>query len=908
MISPTLKFRVLILAVLPTTAVSIFFFSYFVSKQIDDIEKNIVDNGKTLAKHLATASEYGIFSGNMGFLSPLVESAFTNHDVVSITITNREGIPLIQKSLKNNEPKANVWEKGAHNRVFSQPVIQHAIDINDFEDTEVAIPPVIGWVVVEVSNQTALKNKREAILQALSVTVLTLIISIFLATRISRNISEPISSLTNAVNEIENGNLDVDIETHPTGALFSLEQGVRSMLQSIKSSHQEAQQKIEQATRELRDSLELLEQQNTELTITRQQALAASKAKSAFLTNISHEIRTPMNGILGFVKLLKNTNPTPEQEDYLYTIEQSANNLLTIINDVLDFAKIEAGKLSISNVPFNLERCIEDVLILVAPSAHEKGIEISSLFYDDTPRELIGAVDRIRQVLINLVGNAVKFSEHGTVMVRAMLDFRREDTLCIKISITDQGPGISEKDKRLLFNAFSQVDSSNTRQYGGAGLGLAICKSLTEAMHGNIGVESRKGEGSTFWFTFTCQSADNREVRDIGDTPHWINKTLILYDNNELTRNALLHTFRHKGFSIHECLELEDINALVDSTNPPDLCVLSINQDEARHTHLHDFLCTQRTNGNIPILVLVSSSESAILGTLREHGASACLSKPFRDTELNKALDNILNEKVFDQQMQTKAAEDNQAHTRLDNLHILIAEDNAINAKLIDTIMQRAGATSLVVKNGREAIEALSQRHFDIVLMDIHMPEMNGIDAARGIRELDDPVSSIPIIGLTAVSQTKDAMLYQNRDFNEILEKPIAVDELLHEISYWVYASASANIKPGRGTQTGKNLGIDTPLANTLNEMLFRELPECKKKLQTAFSDNNHASLREELHRLLGGLAYCDFETLQKKTLDYQASLKSDGTQTGRGDERKFRQLIAEIDAVLAANKATSKH
>jgi two-component system, NarL family, sensor histidine kinase BarA len=888
MISPTINFRVLLLAVVPTTAVSIIFFSYFVNKQIDDIENNIVSEGKSLSTHLASASEYGIFSGNMALLSPLIESALKEHNVISITVTNNRGTPLIQKTRLNKKRTKTTTLTDTHNRVFSQPVIQSSIDINDYEESNTSIPQVIGWVVVEVSNEIAVQSKQQAIIQTFSVALIILLTSIFLATRISRHISGPISSLTKAVNEIENGNLGVSINTHSTGAILTLEKGVHSMLQSIKSSQRESQQRIDHATQELRESLELLEHQNSELTITRQQALSANQAKSAFLANISHEIKTPMNGILGFVKLLKGSNPSQEQADYLYTIEQSADNLLHIINDVLDLSKIEAGKLSLHNIHFNLESCIEDVLALIAPSAHDKDIEIAALFYDDTPKELFGAADRVRQILINLIGNAIKFSDSGTIMVRVMLESQKSSTLKIKITVTDQGDGISEKDKTALFRSFSQVNESDTRQYGGAGLGLAISKSLAEAMHGDIGVDSRKDEGSTFWFSFECQHGEAAEEIDEVTTLAYSGKSVSIYDANELTRLSLAHDFRHQGFEVTECLHIDDLIKPPRSNTTPDICVLSLNSDEANNSEIQTFLQAHQHLQQPKFLALVSSSNPLTLKTLRSWGADGCLSKPFRCADFEKKLGAIMHGNGNDISNKLKTKTNKSA--QLEGLNILIAEDNAINSKLIETILKRAGAKPTLVNNGKKAISAFMGAHYDAILMDIHMPEMNGINAARTIRVTEGNATHIPIIGLTAISQTKDKSLYENPDFDETLEKPIAIETLLHRINYWTQTNNS-HLPSKTANQAGRRLGIDKQLSSTLDEMLLRELPESKEKLQAAFERGDTTFIRNETHRLLGGMAYCKFDKLQALTLQFQTSLKARDSRMSDDMQKMFTEI-----------------
>jgi len=854
MIPPNINFRILLLAVLPTTVVSIIFFSYFVKKQIDDIEAKIVDKGNFLAVHLASASEYGVFSGNMTILSPLIETAFTKNDIVSITITNNQGNPLIQKSRFKDKPSATSTLKKTHKRIFSQPIIQRSVDINDFDNTNNNMSPVIGWTIIEISNEVARQNKQNAILQTLSITLLILLSSIFLAMRTSRYIIKSISPLSNVANKTK--------------------------------------------TKKLRKPLKLLGQKNPKPTISQQQEFSEHQKKSTFFpTHISHKIKTASNGILDVVTLLKNTNLTQKQVNHLYAIEQSTRNLLCISNDIFDSSRIEAKKRFIGKTQFNLEECIEDVLILIAPFTHEKGIEISSLYYSDTPKALFGAINCIRQVLINLIGNAIKFSDQGTIMVRTMLESQKNETVQIKISITDQGSGISEKDTNILSNFFSSIDGSDTQQYHGAGLGLAISKSLTETMHGKIGVEKGEDEGSTFWFTFQCQSQNTPKLISKSEPLPYANKSITLYDANELTRISLIHAFRRLGFEVVECLDIENLCTPPETSSMPDICVLSINSHEASEITTQKFLETYRDHTHSKIFVIVSKSDPLTLKTLRDWGADACLSKPFRQTDFEKKLSTIFHSPKNSYAPKTKETyQQPTTFTQLAGLNILIAEDNEINATLIETILHRSGAIPHIVDNGKKAVTAFNNKNkFDVILMDIHMPEMNGVDAAREIRKTESSSTHIGIIGLTAASQNKNGPLSQNPDFDEILEKPIAVNALLSAITYWTQVGKSSKNNRRTDHNTTGDLGIDKDLSMTLNEMLLRELPEAKQKLQAAHDSADQPFLFNETHRLLGGMAYCDFTKLHQLTLQYRESLKENEDTMNEN----FQKMITEMERLL---------
>ena len=857
MIFPSIKSRVLALAIIPTTAASIIFFSYFVTKQNSDIEASLTGKGNDIASHLASASEYSIFSGNLSLLTPVVGNAYKKSNVVSITITDDRGSPLIQRPISQSAPRITTNNKRliSNNRVFSKPVLQSPLNISDFDEAEESLPSIIGWVVIEISNDIAKQRKWEATIETLFITLAILASSIYLGTIISRHITSPIISLTNTVKQIEQGNLDTPINaTYSTGELLSLEKGIRSMLQSIKSSRQDSQQKIEQATLELRESLELVEQKNYDLTITRQAALSASQAKSSFLANISHEIRTPMNGILGFVRLLNNTTLSNEQADYLRTIEQSAHNLLRIINDILDLSKIEAGKLTISNIPFNLRECIEDVEILVSPSINEKGLEIAILFYDDTPESLIGPQDRIRQVLINLIGNAIKFSDQGIIVIRIMLETRNTNTAIIKISVSDQGPGVSEKNQKILFDSFTQLDESGTRQHGGAGLGLSISKTLSMAMNGDIGVESRLNEGSTFWFSFECKLPENESTL-IEKPKHFEGKSVGIYDSNELSLLCISHAFRKLGFTAQEYTTIEELNDEIGGRNEPDIFAFNLSSGEIKN--ISSIFDHSRINIREKSLAIINIPTNETVTTLREHGVNNFLTRPFRTLDFTSALTKLIDNKKNDYETTlttTDKLSQSSTQRRLDGIVILVTEDNPINAKFISTILRRSGAETIVVDNGEKAIKAFLNKKFDIILMDIHMPVMDGIEATRKIRELEGSTHHTPILGLTAIDLDNRKITYKKSGLDDVLEKPIAVDELLHEIAYRVHSNDLKNHDWSSSVQSrnkkSERLGLDTTLPSTMNEMLLEELPATKLKLSALYLKETTTTLPREVHRL----------------------------------------------------------
>ena len=932
MTSFSIKQKVLLLAILPLTIISIVFFALFISKQINDINISLDNKGNSIAKHIASVSEYAIFSGNLTLLTPLLESALEEEGIISITITNQLGSTLIRLPTESNTIYNNKHSQKttSNNHIFNKPVVQHTISVDDFGGEAPTMPEVLGWVIVETSDETTLKRKRETIYNTLSITITILLISIFLAIRTSQRITTPIGTLIKTVQEIESGNLDVTFDSQSSGEILELERGISTMIHSLKSSRQDLNTQIQRATNSLRESLKLVEQQNTELKTARQDALSASHAKSDFLTNISHELRTPMNGILGFSRLLKKTQLSREQQKYIETIEESANKLLQLISDILDIPQTEAGKPSIQGINFNLRTCIEDVITLMTPAAHEKEIEIIYLHYNDTPTDIFGPSDRIRQICINLIGNAIKFSEHDNITVRSMLEMQNGDNITIKISVTDQGPGISFNDQQYLFSGFSKPETRGTPKHDGTGLGLAISKSLAEAMQGDIGVKSHQGEGATFWFTFKCQSTNPAEIFVEQQEP-FNGISIYIYDSNNIALLAYKHMLKKAGFDVYDFNNFSQLLQALKNNNYCHLCILGLSTNEEQPNESKDILSRISELTSASILLITHQIDPDTLNQLRLQGADACIQKPIHQTALIQALNELLEQtkfKIRDKETINKdiASDETTSNTssqlNLNGLRILIAEDNPINANLVKTILQRAGASTTNVNNGRKAVEKFLGYTFDIIIMDIHMPIMNGIDATRNIRKSGSKNSAVPILGLTANILSKDQEEFITAGMDEILIKPVLMDELVYKIYYWSHIhDSNQNIsqmnyqKLNRLNQTGKkqpfpdpksntikrsssaaSLGVNPELAMELRKMLADGLPKVIEQLKHSFSEQEWKSLRTQIHRLLGGTSYCDVPEFRSSIQKFQTSLHKQTDDL----EKNFQIMLKEANKLIS--------
>ncbi|MEE8342578.1 MAG: ATP-binding protein, partial [Gammaproteobacteria bacterium] len=473
-----------------------------------------------------------------------------------------------------------------------------------------------------------------------------------------------------------------------------------------KTSHRDIHGRIDQVSGQLQDALVALEKQNDELDAAHKRALQASKVKSEFLANMSHEIRTPMNGIIGFADLLSRTKLTPKQNDYVETIRTSAANLLTIVNDILDFSKIESGKLVLENLPFDLRETMDNALALLAPAAHEKGLELVLLVYHDVPLRLLGDPVRIRQIVINLVSNAVKFTPQGSVVVRVMIEENSEHNALIRVSINDTGIGLTKQEQLRLFEAFSQGDTSATRRFGGTGLGLIISKRLVEDMGGTIGLESERGTGSTFWFKVRWDkqsSAQNfpasRVLKDC---------SVLVYDSHPLAKLAASHSLQSWGVKVTEMPTLDAVAAALDGSDEEamtyNLVLIGFDKKEGNRTIAAPLL-KSLSSQSVPVLVLISSDNPDYMDQICAWGAKACLSKPARSEVLYREIIELIGDLDQHRTADTDSSMGDGVKPQPHTLNVLLADDNDINRKLITIQLQQLGARVTEATNGKNALQ-----------------------------------------------------------------------------------------------------------------------------------------------------------------------------------------------------------
>jgi two-component system sensor histidine kinase BarA len=738
-----------------------------------------------------------------------------------------------------------------------------------------------GWISAEMDTRI-LRLEQYRWIAIFSLGGMVLGLALFLsAFVVSRFATQPLEEANQALYRLSRGDYRFALTPPATVEHRELADNINTLADNMQRAQQDMQAQIEQATSELQESMETIEEQNIKLDLAHRSALRANAVKSEFLANMSHEIRTPLNGIIGFCRLLGRSKLEERQQEWLRHVHRACDNLLMLVNDVLDFSKLEANRLTLEKTNIDMVVLVEEVIGLHAPEAQRKQLQILGMVYDDVPTPLQGDPLRIRQVLSNLVSNAVKFTRQGDIIVRVMLDdsldaLEDSHRAVLRISVTDTGIGLSEEQQHQLFSAFSQAEPSHSREFGGSGLGLNICRQLIQRMGGDIEVKSAQGQGATFSFTLSML-ANNAESR-----PREIalaSPAICLHESHTPTRFMLEHLIQRWGGQVMPITALDQCRLLV----------VGVTLEDCRSPY-HAKLQTIIQSAPCPTLILANSQDIDASTFYMPRGGQLLCKPVGRDALADAIQQQLLTPATLPPIIESDTPP--QARS------VLVVDDNTSNRELLQAMLQHDAIKVTTADSGPLALARAREANvaFDLILMDIRMPRMNGVQAMQAIRRLGGPWISCPIVAVTAHALHQERQQWLDAGMEDVLIKPVnerQLGQLIQRflgINLYTAPAASPETLPRQSNTlpiVDLELGAqlikgDEEAARPQLLALINTLDDAQSSITQALKEQDEQALLDAVHHLNGSSRYCGAPELALLVETLETRIRTGGMQDAK--------------------------
>ncbi|MCV6589435.1 MAG: ATP-binding protein [Marinobacterium sp.] len=758
----SIKQQMLVVAVLPLMVFALALGVYFIQSRVADTNHSLTVRGQTIARLLAVSVEFGLLTGNREMLRSQVRAPISEEDVTELVVLDQQFSELVRRSDTLFEINRHAvfprLEEGYG--YFLAPVTTTGIAFQDLPEFSEGRnnQEIIGWVAVVMSQEPTQQHQQQIILKGILLLLGGLAGSLLLVSRSSRNIIKPVEDLTRVVMDIEAGRLWRRADDRAYGEMQVLQRGFNRMAEKVENSNSTLESQVEEQTRALRHSMSDIKRKNNELTRARERADRANQAKDEFLARMSHELRTPLTSVIGFSRMLQQSGLSNDQQEYSRIINLTSGMLLSIIDDILDFSRLESRAIRLESLPFSLCDCVREVVEMLSPVAHEKRVELVMIMDPRLPRELQGDAVRIRQILVNLISNAIKFTDRGSVTVHA-----RPCGRGIRLEVRDTGIGIPEQQLATLFSAFVQADTSITRRYGGSGLGLAISRHLAELMGGHINLQSREGEGTQVWLDLELPVLQGPMT---GPLYPCYRKVLALVEHPQ-QRLSASYLLMKVATGVVCCSQPDEFMEHLRKDSWECVMLLQSCREDSRRLLKHQ--ASQARKHHDGELVVITAAPIELPTELNARQ----LRKPLASCDIQR----------LSRGEASPVNESARGSSLARPIRILVAEDNNFNRLLLRRVLEQAGAEVFEVITGVEAVFCAKEYAPDLILMDVHMPEMDGIEATHLIRQQG---YSQPILALTAnVVEREHDVLYK-AGVDEVLLKPIEDRVLIARLNDYV--------------------------------------------------------------------------------------------------------------------------